>query len=231
MNEPKQFFDTISSTYTYLLADRLTRDAVLIDPVDEEADTYLQYLSNYDFKLRYILETHVHADHITAAEKLRQATGAQTAAPAGCGVPTADLALLDGEVLKFGAETVKVLHTPGHTPGHVAYLWRDCAFTGDALLIGGCGRTDFQGGDAGMLYDAITGRLFALPDETRMFPGHDYRGNKASTIGDEKRSNPRLAGKTREEFIDIMANLKLAPPKMIDIAVPANKRSGLRHEA
>jgi glyoxylase-like metal-dependent hydrolase (beta-lactamase superfamily II) len=230
-HQPLQFFDPQSSTYTYLLTDADTRDCVLIDPVDEESQRYLDHLAAHGLRLVYILETHVHADHVTAAAALRSATRAQTGAPAGCGVSGADLAVLDGEILKFGGETVEVIHTPGHTPCSVTYRWRDCVFTGDALLIGGCGRTDFQGGDAGALYDAITGRLFSLPDSTRVFPGHDYRGNTHTTIGEQKRSNPRLAGKTREEFIEIMQNLKLAPPKLIDVAVPANKRGGVRQEA
>jgi glyoxylase-like metal-dependent hydrolase (beta-lactamase superfamily II) len=229
--EPIQFFEPVSCTYTYLLADDMTREAVLIDPVDEAAQEYLACLSRNGLQLRYILETHVHADHVTAAAKLKQSTGAKTAAPAGCDVSGADLAILDGEILRFGGEQAKVIHTPGHTPGSVSYFWRDCVFTGDALLIGGCGRTDFQGGDAGALYDAITGRLFSLPDATRVFPGHDYRGRTESTIGQEKTENPRLAGKSRAEFIAIMQSLNLAPPKMLEIAVPANKHGGVRQEA
>jgi sulfur dioxygenase len=231
MQQPMQFFEPESCTYSYLLADSKTRDCVIIDPVEQEAAHYLAYLTEHALHLRLILETHVHADHVTAAAALKAATGAHTAAPAGCDVSGADLAVLHGEVLKFGGESIKVVHTPGHTPGSVSYHWQDCVFTGDALLIGGCGRTDFQGGDAGALYDAITCRLFTLPDATRVFPGHDYRSRTHSTIGDEKRSNPRLAGKSREEFIVIMNNLKLAPPKMIAIAVPANKRGGVRQEA
>ncbi len=231
MQRPMQFFEPESCTYTYLLADSGTRDCVIIDPVEGEAQQYLAHLAANGLHLRFILETHVHADHITAAAALKAVTRAQTAAPAGCDVTGADLAVLHGEILSFGGESVRVVNTPGHTPGSVSYHWRDCVFTGDALLIGGCGRTDFQGGDAGALYDAITERLFTLPDATRVFPGHDYRSRKQSTIGDEKRSNPRLAGKSREEFIAIMNNLKLAPPKMIAIAVPANKRGGVRQEA
>lgn len=229
--QPFQFFDPTTCTYTYLLSDDAAKEAIIIDPVDEAAQTYLDHLQQHARQLRYILETHVHADHVTAAAKLKRQTGAKTVAPAGCGVSGADLAILDREILRFGNEQVAVIHTPGHTPGSVSYWWRDCVFTGDALLIGGCGRTDFQGGDAGALYDAITGRLFSLPDATRVFPGHDYHGRTESTIGAEKRTNPRLAGKSRAEFVDIMCNLNLAPPKMMEIAVPANKLGGIRQEA
>jgi glyoxylase-like metal-dependent hydrolase (beta-lactamase superfamily II) len=231
MPDPIQMFEPASCTYTYLLIDEADRDAVLIDPVDEDAEKYLERIAAGGLRLLYIFETHVHADHVTAAAKLKDATGAKTAAPAGCGVPGADLAIFHGEVLTFGGARIEVIHTPGHTPGSVSYLWRDCVFTGDALLIGGCGRTDFQGGDAGVLYDSITGRLFTLPDTTHVFPGHDYRGHTVSSIGEEKKGNPRLAGKTRTEFIEIMRNLRLDPPKMIDVAVPANKRGGVRHDA
>jgi len=229
--QPLQFFEPVSCTYTYLLADDTTLDAILIDPVEEAAQEYLDHLSRHGLRLRYILQTHVHADHVTAAATLKLSTGAQTAAPAGCGVSGADLAILDGEILRFGGEQIKVIHTPGHTPGSESYLWRDCVVTGDALLIGGCGRTDFQGGDAGALYDAITGRLFSLPDATRVFPGHDYHGCTESSIGREKTGNARLAGKSRAEFIAIMQSLNLAPPKMLDIAVPANKHGGVRQDA
>ena len=228
---PECFFEPVSCTHTYLLPDDSTGEAVIIDPVEEAAQEYIDHLRRRGLRLTYILETHVHADHVTAAAKLKEATGAQTVAPAGCNVTGADVAVLDGEILRFGNAQVKVIHTPGHPPGSVSYSWSDCIFTGDSLLIGGCGRTDFQGGDAGMLYDAITTRLFSLPDATRVFPAHDYHGRLQSTIGDEKKTNPRLAGKSRDEFIAVMQNLNLAPPKMLDIAVAANKRSGVRQAA
>jgi sulfur dioxygenase len=230
-HSPERFFEPVSCTHTYLLPDDSTGAAVLIDPVEEAAQEYIDHLRRRGLRLTYILETHVHADHVTAAAKLREATGAKTVAPAGCNVSGADIAVLDGEILRFGNAQMKVIHTPGHTPGSVSYLWSDCVFTGDSLMIGGCGRTDFQGGDAGMMYDAITNRLFSLPDSTRVFPAHDYHGRLQSTIGVEKKNNPRLAGKSRDEFIAIMQNLNLAPPKMLDIAVPANQRGGVRQEA
>ncbi len=177
--------------------------------------------------LRYTLETHAHADHVTSAGLLCQRTGAKSAAPVQCGILPADLQLDDGAAICFGDETIRALHTPGHTAGSMSYLWRDCVFTGDALLIAGCGRTDFQSGDPGTLYDSITGRLFTLPEATRVYPAHDYQGRTVSTIGEEKRCNPRLAGKTREEFVRLMNSLDLPKPRLLDVAVPANQRLGL----
>ncbi len=182
--------------------------------------------------LRYVIETHAHADHVTSAGRLCLQTGAKSAAPSGCGVGPADLQLNDGDVIACGYnEEVRVLHTPGHTAGSESYLWRDNVFTGDTLLINGCGRTDFQGGSADALYTSITTRLFTLPDGTKVWPGHDYKGNSASTIGWERRNNARVANRERAAFIDLMDNLQLPPPAMLEVAVPANRNLGLPHAA
>ena len=227
-----QLFDVESSTFTYFLVDRATREAMAIDSVDRQVERDLALIKRLGLKLRYALETHAHADHITGAARLIAATGALAAAPSGCGIAPANVQLQDGDVLLFGvAEQLHALHTPGHTAGSMSYLWRDNVFTGDALLIDGCGRTDFQGGDAGALYDSIHGRLFTLPDITRVYPGHDYRGNAVSTIGWEKRHNARLANHGRAEFVELMAHLDLPKPKMMEIAVPANQRLGVPHAA
>lgn len=229
--KPIQLFDPASSTYTYLLFDQTTREAVIIDPVDEQIERDLAVLREYGLHLVWTLETHAHADHITSAGKLAELAGARTAAPAGCGIGTAGRQLQDGEELEFGSERLRALHTPGHTAGSMSYLWRDHVFTGDALLIGGCGRTDFQSGSAVDLYRSLTQVLFALPDGTTVWPGHDYQGRTSSTIGHEKASNPRVAGKTEAEFVAIMDSLNLPRPRRIDEAVPANLTSGLRHDA
>ena len=229
--KPIQLFDPASSTYTYLLFDQATREAVIIDPVDEQIERDLAVLREYGLRLVWTLETHAHADHITSAGKLAELAGARTAAPAGCGIGTAGRQLQDGDELEFGAERLRALHTPGHTAGSMSYLWRDHVFTGDALLIGGCGRTDFQSGSAVDLSRSLTQVLFALPDDTTVWPGHDYQGRTSSTIGNEKTSNPRVAGKTEAEFVAIMDSLNLPRPRRIDEAVPANLTSGLRHDA
>jgi sulfur dioxygenase len=227
-----QLFDVESSTFTYFLVDRATREAMAIDSVDRQVERDLALIRRLDLRLRYALETHAHADHITGAARLIEATGALAAAPSGCGIAPANVQLQDGDVLLFGvAEQLQALHTPGHTAGSMSYVWRGNVFSGDALLIDGCGRTDFQGGDAGALYDSIHGRLFALPDITRVYPGHDYRGNAVSTIGWEKRHNARLSNRSRAEFIELMTQLDLPRPKMMDVAVPANRNLGIPHAA
>ena len=227
-----QLFDVESSTFTYFLVDRATREAMVIDSVFAQVERDLALIRRLDLKLRYALETHAHADHITGAARLVEATGALAAAPSGCGIIPANVQLQDGDVLLFGvAEQLRAMHTPGHTAGSMSYLWCGNVFTGDALLIDGCGRTDFQGGDAGTLYDSIHDKLFALPDMTRVYPGHDYRGNAVSTIGWEKRHNTRLAHRDRAAFVELMNHLDLPKPKMMDVAVPANQNLGIPHAA
>ena len=224
----KQLFDSETWTYTYLIADPVSKDAVFIDPVNTHIDDYIALLEAHNLHLKYSLETHVHADHITASGLLRQRTGAQTGVSGLCGAEVADIQIQDGDIFEFGdGEQIKVIATPGHTRGSISFLWRDRVFTGDSLFIGGCGRTDFQGGDAGALYDCITQRLFTLPDETLVYPSHDYQGRWVSSIVQERTTNPRLAGKTREQFIEIMNNLNLPKPRLIDEAVPANRYCGL----
>jgi sulfur dioxygenase len=229
---PIQLFDAVSSTFTYILAAPDGVDAVIIDPVDQHWERDLAHIERLGLRLSYILETHAHADHVTSAGRLRMLTGAQAAVPSGCGIPPAEVQLNDGDRLRFGTgEIIDVIHTPGHTAGSMCYTWRGNVFTGDTLLIGGCGRTDFQGGSAADLYDSITGRLFALEDALRVWPGHDYKGQSVSSIGWEKRHNPRVAGRSREQFVELMAGLNLPQPKMIDVALPANRNLGLTHLA
>jgi glyoxylase-like metal-dependent hydrolase (beta-lactamase superfamily II)/rhodanese-related sulfurtransferase len=228
--KPIQLFDPDSSTYTYVLFDVDAREALIIDPVDEQIERDLATLREYGLKLVWAVETHAHADHITSAGKLAELAGARTAAPAGCGIGTAAVQLQHGDTLRFGGETLQALHTPGHTAGSMSYRWRGHVFTGDTLLINGCGRTDFQSGSASDLYRSLTEVLFALPDDTIVWPGHDYQGRSHSTISQEKASNARVAGKSEAEFVALMDSLQLPRPRRIDEAVPANLSSGLRHD-
>jgi sulfur dioxygenase len=238
---PIQLFDPASSTHTYLLFDEDSREAIIIDPVDAQMQRDLGVLRSYGLQLRYIVETHAHADHITSAGGLIEHTGAQAATPAGCGIMPSAIQLQDGDVLHFGSQQLKALHTPGHTAGSMSFVWQRGAaghvFTGDTLLIGGCGRTDFQSGSAQALYRSITQVLFALPDTTTVWPGHDYKGLTHSTIGDEKQHNTRIQNRelnrqrSLAEFVDLMNNLNLPKPLRIDEAVPANLTLGLRHDA
>jgi glyoxylase-like metal-dependent hydrolase (beta-lactamase superfamily II)/rhodanese-related sulfurtransferase len=226
----RQLIDAETSSYSYLLADPATRDAVLIDPVREQLERDLEVLRELDLTLRLAVETHVHADHVTASGLLRERLGCKTGIGERAGVLTADLRLRDGEVVHFGGCQLEVRATPGHTEGCVSYVCHRerIAFTGDALLIRGCGRTDFQGGDAGALFASVRERIFTLPDDTRLYPAHDYRGRTVSTVGEEKRCNPRVGlARSREEFVGLMQRLELAYPKRMDEAVPANLASGL----
>lgn len=223
----RQLFDPQTSTYTYLIADPGTRQAVLVDSVLEQVDRDQQLLSELGLTLKYCLETHVHADHITGTARLREATGCESIVPERAQVSCADRFIRHGDVLTVGSIQIEAIATPGHTDSHMAY-WVNGThlLTGDALFIRGCGRTDFQSGDAGMLYDAVTQRLFTLPENTLVYPGHDYRGHTVSTIGEEKRWNPRFVGRSREEFMQLMASLNLPNPQKIMEAVPANERCG-----
>jgi sulfur dioxygenase len=222
----KQLFDPASSTLSYLIADDTRHEAVLIDPVAEQVERDVRLLREHGLTLKYTLETHVHADHVTAAQALKQATGAQTAVCRECNAQGYDRLLADGDVILFGREEILTIATPGHTPGSVSYLWRDRVFTGDTLLIGGCGRTDFQNGSAEALWHSITEKLFKLDEQILVYPGHDYKGRRVSSIGEEKRFNARLAGKTREEFLSIMSQLNLPMPARIHEAVPSNLGAG-----
>lgn len=223
----RQFFDPESSTYTYLIADQQTKEAVLIDTVLEQVERDLQGLDDLGLTLRYCLETHIHADHITGAGKLRQQTGCQVIVPQNATARSADHSLADGETLLVGSVVIETIATPGHTNSHLAYRVNQThLLTGDALLIRGCGRTDFQSGDAGTLYDTVTQQLFTLPEDTLVYPAHDYKGRTVSTIGEEKRLNPRFAHRSREQFITLMSHLGLSYPKKMHQAVPANEYCG-----
>ena len=221
-----QLFDRETSTYTYLIADEATRQALLIDPVYEQAERDLKLLDELGLALRYALDTHVHADHVTASGLLRERTGAKTVAGLA-GANCADLKLKHGDRLELGNLVVKVLATPGHTDDSLSYHIGPHVFTGDALLVRGTGRTDFQNGSPEQLYNSLTQVLFALPPETTVWPGHDYRGFTRSSIAEESKYNPRVSGKSREEFVRIMNNLGLPKPAQIDRAVPRNRACGV----
>jgi glyoxylase-like metal-dependent hydrolase (beta-lactamase superfamily II) len=222
-----QFYEPDTSTFTYLLGCEETKQAVLIDTVESKVDEYLERMDALGLTLVYTLETHVHADHVTGADTLRKKLGSKSVVHRDAGAMCGDLLVTDGIHLNVGTLDIEVRYTPGHTNGCVSYFCQDRIFTGDALLIGGCGRTDFQMGNAGQLYDSIHNKIFSLPDETLVYPGHDYNGNTVSTVGKEKRENKRLGGnKSRDEFVGIMNTLKLAYPKYIDQALPANQACG-----
>lgn len=228
----RQLFDRDTWTYTYLLADPDTREAVIIDPVLERVERDIQLIAELGLELVYALDTHVHADHITGAGELRYRLGAISAVSEVANVPCADRRLIHGEVLTFGKYRLEARSTPGHTDGCMTFIVETdeetMVFTGDALFIRGTGRTDFQQGDAGTLYDSIQDQIFSLPDNAVIYPGHDYRGHQTSTVGEEKGHNPRIkSGTTREAFINLMENLDLAHPKKIHEALPANMSCGV----
>lgn len=226
-----QMFEHESSTYTYLLADVDSKEAILIDPVIETIDRDLKLVSELGLKLLYILDTHVHADHITSAGAIRDKVKAKTCVSKYSGVKCADILLEEGSKITFGKHIVQVLETPGHTDSCLTFKIGNKLFTGDALLIRGNGRTDFQQGSADKLYDSIH-KIFNLGDELTVYPAHDYKGQTKTTVGLEKKYNPRIGqGKSKAEFIEIMRNLKLANPKKIMEAVPANMVCGFKQEA
>ncbi|GLR29829.1 Glyoxylase, beta-lactamase superfamily II [Psychrobacter pacificensis] len=224
----RQLYEPLSSTYTYLIGDINTGQAVLIDPVIATMERDLAEVHKLGLKLAYTVDTHIHADHITAALEMKRAVGSKIAAPAYDRLACADVGLEEGIPFEVDGITLQPLHTPGHTAGHFAYLYNDCVFTGDALLIEGCGRTDFQHGDSDALYHSVRQKLFSLPDETLVYPAHDYKERFVSSIAQEKKRNPRLGGDTTlEEFRVIMNNLNLPYPKFIDHAVPGNQQCGV----
>src|SRR3954449_4241618 len=226
----RQLFDSVSGTYTYLLASRHGGEALIIDPVLEKVERYIQLVNELDLKLVKAVDTHLHADHITGLGALRDRTQCITVMGERSNVDVVSMRLAEGDKLTIEGIGLDVLYTPGHTDDSYSFLMQDRVFTGDTLLIRGTGRTDFQNGDPRAQYDSIVRRLLKLPDETLVYPAHDYKGETVSTIGEEKAFNPRLQVKSMDEYVEIMSNLNLPNPKMMDVAVPANMKVGLAQE-
>lgn len=223
----QQLFDSATWTFTYLLADPITKEAVLIDTVIENVERDLKLIDELGLDLKYVLDTHIHADHVTGSGKIRSVRNVKAAVPKNANVPCADINLCEGDSIKFGKYVIQVLETPGHTDASLSFVCEDMVFSGDAVLIRGTGRTDFQSGSADQLYDSITKKFFTLPGFTKLYPAHDYKGFTSSTIESEIKHNPRAGGgKTKEEFIKIMSELKLDYPKKISEALPANLACG-----
>lgn len=219
----RQLFDRKSCTYTYILADETTREAILIDTVKECNDRDLKLIEELGLKVAYLLETHIHADHVTGVKKIKKVTGAKFALGKGAQHPQADILFDDKGECFFGNYKITALATPGHTKSCTTYACEKMLFTGDALFIRGCGRTDFQGGDAAELYESVHQKIFSQPDDMLVYPGHDYQGRTVSTVGEEKHFNPRLKrGNSLKDFCDIMNNLNLPYPKLMDKSVPEN---------
>src|ERR1035437_9771468 len=226
----RQLFDSVSGTYSYLLASRAGGEAMIIDPVLEKVDRYLQLIRELDLRLVKAVDTHLHADHITGLGALRDRTYCITVMGENTKADVVSMRLAEGDKLTIEGMSLDVLYTPGHTDDSYSFLMDDRVFTGDTLLIRGTGRTDFQNGSARAQYDSIFGRLLKLPDDTMVFPAHDYKGDTVSTIGEERRFNPRLQVRSVDEYIELMGNLKLPNPKMMDVAVPANMHVGLHQD-
>ena len=225
----RQLFDSVSSTYSYVLASRRGGEALIIDPVLEKVERYLKLMEELDLRLVKAVDTHLHADHITGLGALRDRTRCVTVMGEQSKVDVVSMRIADGDALGIEGLSLDVLYTPGHTDDSYSFLFNDRVFTGDTLLIRGTGRTDFQNGDARAQYESLQ-RLMRLPEETLVFPAHDYKGDTVSTIGEEKRFNPRLKPRDAEEYAALMANLHLPDPKMMDVAVPANVHQGLHQE-
>ena len=223
----KQLYDPTSSTYTYILYDNNNLEAVIIDPVIEKFSRDLTLIKQLNLKVLFIFETHIHADHITSSYKLSEELGSKIAVNRNANLKCGDIAINEGQEFKFGSFTVKSLLTPGHTDTCTTFHCENMLFTGDTLLIGGCGRTDFQQGSSEKLFNSVREKIFSFPDDTLVYPAHDYNGFTSSSVGEEKLHNPRLAlDKTKEQFVEIMNNLKLKQPEKINEAVPANLKCG-----
>src|SRR3984885_301198 len=223
----RQLFDQTSGTYSYLLASRRGGEALILDPVLEKVDRYLQLVTELDLKLVKAVDTHLHADHITGLGALRDRTHCITVMGEATKADVVSMRLAEGDKLTVAGVALDVIYTPGHTDDSYSFIMRDRVFTGDTLLIRGTGRTDFQNGDARAQYESLFGKLLRLPDETLVYPAHDYKGDTVSTIGEEKAFNPRLQVKSADEYAALMNNLNLSNPKMMDVAVPANMRTTL----
>src|SRR5258705_2027895 len=226
----RQLFDQTSGTYTYLLASRRGGEALIIDPVLEKVDRYLQLIRELDLKLVKAIDTHLHADHITGLGALRDRTHCITVMGEQSSVDVVSMRIGDGDKLTIEGLALDPIYTPGHTDDSYSFKMQDRVFTGDTLLIRGTGRTDFQNGDARSQYESIFNKLLRLPDETMIFPAHDYKGETVSTIGEEKAFNPRLQVKSIDQYVEVMNNLNLPNPKMMDVAVPANMKVGFAQE-
>ena len=222
----KQVFDTKTSTYTYLIASAKGREAVIIDPVLENVEEYIVLLKELDLKLVKVIDTHIHADHITGATKLKQVTNCITLMGEHTPAETVEIKVKDNEIIEIDSLKIKSLYTPGHTSDSYSFLLDNYLFTGDTLLINGTGRTDFQNGSSKDAYNSLFNNLLKLPEKTLVYPGHDYNGKLSSTIGNEKKFNPRLQVKSVDEYVDIMSNLNLAKPKMIETNVSRNIKLG-----
>jgi sulfur dioxygenase len=230
--EIRQLFDPDSSTYSYLVWDAKSLDAALIDPVRQQVGRDIRLVRQLGLKLKYTLETHIHADHITGAGAIRNILNSIVLVHENSRSKCADVLVKDGDFVPLGTQKIHIIHTPGHTDSDICFLTDGAVFTGDTLLINGCGRTDFQSGDAGKLYDSITRHLFTLPGATRIYPGHDYNGCSCSTIAEQWLNNPRINKEvTRDEFITTMSQLELEPPQHIHEAWPSNLRCGTQDYA